>query len=73
MGVTAIVRGLRLPILAFAAELEELDNSQFPMRFKSVDSGRGIRFDLLASENGRENSRKSNPENPASDRRGRGN
>ena len=73
MGVTATVWGLRLPILAFAAEPEELDYSQFPMRFNRVDSGPGIRFDFLAGEDGKEISRKSNQENPSSGRPGRGN
>jgi hypothetical protein len=72
MGVTATVRGLRFPLPAGAAEPEELDYSQFPMRFNRVDRGPGIRFDCLAGEDGKAMSLKSNQENPSSDRRRRG-
>ena len=64
MGVTATVRGLRLPILALAAEPEKFNIPKFPMRFKRVDSGPGIRFDFLAGEDGKEISRKSTLEKP---------
>ena len=59
MGVTATVRGLRLPILALAAEPEKFNIPKFPMRFKRVDSGPGFRFDFLAGEDRKEIGRKS--------------
>ena len=49
---------------AFAAEPEKFDHSQFPMRFKRVDSGPGIRFDFLAGEDGKEFDQKSMLEKP---------
>ena len=72
MGVTATVRGLRLPILALAAEPEKFNNAKFPMRFQRVDRGPGLRFDFLDGEDGQEFDRKFNQENPTSDLCGRG-